>query len=145
MHYYPNTQFGIHSHAVAKQNNAESMELDELSHIQDSKSPNSIESSLDIQAPINSTPLDSISKDSNLAENLSTQDSISLDSNEIEKLTAQSNENGIICCIDGRYYLRLHRILLQNGKEVDSIHSGNTNPIALPFKLPPFSFLRVRL
>ena len=97
------------------------MELDELSHIQDSKNPNSIESSLNIQ------------------------DSISLDSDEIEKLTAQSNENGIICCIDGRYYLRLHRILLQNGKEVDSIHSGNTNPIALPFKLPPFSFLRVRL
>lgn len=121
LHYYPNTQFGIQSHAVAKQNNAESMGLDELSYIQDSKSPNSIESSLN------------------------TQDSISLDSNEIEKLTAQSNENGIICCIDGRYYLRLHRILLQNGKEVDSIHSGNTNPIALPFKLPPFSFLRVRL
>lgn len=61
------------------------------------------------------------------------------------RLKEQSSEHGTILCIDGRYYLRLYRILLQNGKELEAIHSGNTNPIALPFKLPPFSFLRIKL
>ncbi len=73
------------------------------------------------------------------------QDSITIESIASTQLTEQSNAYGIICCIDGRYYLRLHRILLQNGKELEAIHSGNTNPITLPFKLPPFSFLRVQL
>lgn len=60
-------------------------------------------------------------------------------------LAEQSNENGLICCIDGRYYMRLHKIILQDGKELEAIHSGNTNPIRLPFALPPLSFLRVQL
>lgn len=132
LQYYPNTQFGTQSHAVVKRNShtdstQNSKDILELSL--ENNLPNTIESSDKIH--------DIQSSDA--------QDSISLDSNTTGKLTAQSNEYGTICCIDGRYYLRLHKILLQNGKEVEAIHSGNTNPIVLPFKLPPFSFLRVKL
>lgn len=48
----------------------------------------------------------------------------------------------------GTKFMRFDRILLRGdsqhgiGKEVDSIHSGNTNAFKLPLPLPPFSFLR---
>ncbi len=61
------------------------------------------------------------------------------------KLSCKNNENGVIFCIDNRYYIRFLKICLYNGKELDSIHSGNTNLIVLPFELPPLSFLRVKL
>ena len=44
-----------------------------------------------------------------------------------------------------KYFMRFEKILLENGKELDSIHSGNTNAFALPVPLPPFSFLRERI
>ena len=78
-------------------------------------------------------------------QSIDSKDFILPDKTKSTKLKEQSNDYGIICCIDGRYYLRLHKILLQNGKEIEEIHSGNTNPIALPFRLPPFSFLRIKL
>ncbi|RDU67727.1 U32 family peptidase [Helicobacter didelphidarum] len=64
---------------------------------------------------------------------------------ENERLHECSNELGQIICIDGRFYLKLLRIITANGKELDSIHSGNIHPVILPFKLPPFSFLRVKI
>jgi len=41
--------------------------------------------------------------------------------------------------------LQLFKILLVNGKELESIHSGNENAFLLPFTLPPFSFLRQKI
>ena len=44
---------------------------------------------------------------------------------------------------DGRYYITFKKLLAENGKEWESVHSGNLNPIALPVKLPPYTFLRI--
>ncbi|WDL74764.1 U32 family peptidase [Helicobacter winghamensis] len=55
------------------------------------------------------------------------------------------NEIGEIFTKDGKKYLKLFKILLENGKELESIHSGNENPFLLPFPLPSFSFLRQRV
>ncbi len=55
------------------------------------------------------------------------------------------NERGEIFEKEGKKYLRLFKILLVNGKELESIHSGNENAFVLPFSLPPFSFLRQRI
>lgn len=38
--------------------------------------------------------------------------------------------------------MRFDKILTQDGKELESIHSGNVNAFKLPLPLPPFSFLR---
>lgn len=118
LHYYPNTQFGTQSHSSFKQHNKNNME-----------------------SMIQNNAISRIQNEN--TQNM--QDFISIDSNNTEELTVQSNENGTICCVDSRYYLRFHRILLQNGKELEAIHSGNTNKISLPFRLPPFSFLRIKL
>ena len=118
LHYYPNTHFGTQSHATFKQDSKQYIESLDNSKEQDNIKSNDI---------------------------CGLKDSACIDKDNSIKLMEQSNEYGIICCIDGRYYLRLNRILLQNGKELDEIHSGNTNPIALPFRLPPFSFLRIKL
>ena len=55
------------------------------------------------------------------------------------------NERGEIYKEGDRFYMRFDSIALENGKEVESIHSGNTNAILLPLPLPPFSFLREKL
>ena len=55
------------------------------------------------------------------------------------------NELGEIYEHDGAHYMRFFKIVLENGKELDSIHSGNTNHFLLPLPLPAFSFLRQRL
>ncbi len=52
---------------------------------------------------------------------------------------------GAIIKKDGRFFMRFDKIILQNGTELDSIHSGNTNPICLPLPLPAYSFLREKL
>ncbi|WP_104686238.1 peptidase U32 family protein [Helicobacter felis] len=59
-------------------------------------------------------------------------------------LTPMFNEIGKIYTFEGKYYLCLYKILLQDGRELESIHSGNTHPVKLPTKLPPHSFLRTR-
>jgi putative protease len=41
------------------------------------------------------------------------------------------------------YYLTFKKLVAENGKEWESVHSGNVNPIELPIKLPPYTFLRV--
>jgi putative protease len=44
---------------------------------------------------------------------------------------------------DGKYYVMFNKILTESGKELESVHSGNTNPIKLPGKLPYMTMLRV--
>lgn len=55
------------------------------------------------------------------------------------------SELGEIYESNGVKMMRFDKICLQNGKELDSIHSGNTNAFKLPLALPPFSFLRQKL
>ncbi|MEA3315317.1 MAG: peptidase U32 family protein [Campylobacterota bacterium] len=44
---------------------------------------------------------------------------------------------------NGKYYLKFKKIITQSEKELESVHSGNTNPIKLPSKLPYMTMLRV--
>jgi len=44
---------------------------------------------------------------------------------------------------DSKIYMKLKQILALSGKTLESVHSGNTNPITLPLSLPPYTFLRV--
>ena len=53
------------------------------------------------------------------------------------------NEIGSTYERDGRLYLKLKQLLAQNNKVWDEVHSGNVNPIKLPTKLPPYTFLRI--
>ncbi len=53
------------------------------------------------------------------------------------------NEIGEIFFDNGKWWLRLDTILAN--KEYECIHSGNVNPVELPCKLPPYSFLRKRI
>ncbi|RDU59675.1 peptidase U32 family protein [Helicobacter sp. MIT 14-3879] len=68
-----------------------------------------------------------------------------IDAEQKEILHEMQNDLGQIIHIAGRYYLRFFKILTINGKELDSIHSGNTNPVMLPVPLPSFSFLRIKI
>lgn len=44
---------------------------------------------------------------------------------------------------DGKYYVSFKKILTETNKELESVHSGNTNKIKLPGKLPYLTMLRV--
>ncbi len=55
------------------------------------------------------------------------------------------NEFGKIYEKDGRWYIVFEKLQAKNGKIYDSIHSGNTNSILLPEKLPAFTFLRRKI
>jgi putative protease len=46
---------------------------------------------------------------------------------------------------NGKYYIKFKHIITQNEKELDSVHSGNTNKIKLPGKLPYLTMFRVEL
>lgn len=63
----------------------------------------------------------------------------------LNRIEVGKNEIGEIFESEGKKYLRLFKILLENGKELESIHSGNENAFVLPFALPPFSFLRQKI
>lgn len=58
---------------------------------------------------------------------------------EIETI---DNEIGTISKENDKYFIKLKKIETESGKELDSVHSGNTNLIKLPIKLPDFSFFR---
>ena len=45
---------------------------------------------------------------------------------------------------DGKYYIKFKKIITEIGKELSSVHSGNTNPIKLPGKLPYMTMFRVQ-
>jgi len=53
------------------------------------------------------------------------------------------NEIGTTYERDGRVYMRLKQLLAENKKVWSEVHSGNLNPITLPTKLPPYTFLRI--
>lgn len=55
------------------------------------------------------------------------------------------SELGEIFEEDGVKKMRFFKIMLHDGKELDSIHSGNVNALKLPLPLPPLSFLREKL
>ena len=57
-------------------------------------------------------------------------------------ITHCKNEIGEIFQKENKYYLKLNKIVTISGKELDSVHSGNLNPIQLPCKLPYLTFLR---
>ncbi len=58
------------------------------------------------------------------------------------KVDEVDNEIATIIYKEGKPFIRFKKILTKEGKELDSVHSGNLNPIKLPLKLPPYSILR---
>ena len=53
-----------------------------------------------------------------------------------------NNEYGEIFFKDGKWWLKVKKITTTSGKELDAVHSGNTNDIILPTKLPAYTILR---
>ncbi|MEF3192281.1 MAG: U32 family peptidase [Campylobacterales bacterium] len=53
-----------------------------------------------------------------------------------------TNDIGAIWQEGERWYIRFDKIITESGKELASVHSGNTNPIKLPTSLPPYSLFR---
>ena len=53
------------------------------------------------------------------------------------------NAIGTIYEKQGQYFVRFNKILTETNKELESVHSGNTNKIQLPGKLPYLTMLRV--
>jgi len=58
------------------------------------------------------------------------------------KITEVDNEIGKIFKKDGKFFINFKKIITKNGKELSSVHSGNTNPIKLPIKLPSWTIFR---
>ena len=46
---------------------------------------------------------------------------------------------------DGKFYIQFKKIITQSDKELESVHSGNVNPIKLPGKLPYMTMLRTQM
>ncbi len=59
------------------------------------------------------------------------------------KFSEIDNEIGSVYQKDGKWYMRFKKLVAQNKKIWEEVHSGNLNPIELPLKLPPFTFLRI--
>jgi len=53
------------------------------------------------------------------------------------------NEIGTITNENGTSYVTFKKLLAENGKEWESVHSGNVNPITLPAMMPSYTFLRI--
>ncbi len=69
-------------------------------------------------------------------------DEIELITPDDKELCEVNNEIGKIYKKDDNWYLKLYKIVTKSHKELESVHSGNTNPIKLPMLLPAFSLLR---
>jgi putative protease len=59
------------------------------------------------------------------------------------KIEAVENEFGAVFGRNGHWFVRFDKLVAENGREWESVHSGNVNPITLPGALPPYSFLRI--
>ena len=59
------------------------------------------------------------------------------------KIHIVDNEIGSTYEKDGKMYMKLKQLLAQNNKVLESVHSGNLNPITLPTTLPAYTFLRI--
>lgn len=62
-----------------------------------------------------------------------------------ETIPTGENEIGKVWIEEGKGYISFKKILTQSGKELESVHSGNVNPVVLPLKLPAYTFLRRRI
>ncbi len=58
--------------------------------------------------------------------------------NEIGSIYKKEDSKG-----NSKYFIKFKKIITQLGKELESVHSGNTNPIKLPGKLPYLTMFRV--
>ncbi len=58
------------------------------------------------------------------------------------KIEPINNEIGEIYFENGKWWLKVKKIVTTKGKELKSVHSGNVNDIILPTKLPSFTILR---
>ena len=56
-----------------------------------------------------------------------------------------SNDIGQIYKKENKYFVKFYKIITKDEKELNSVHSGNTNPIKLPGKLPYMTMLRVKV
>jgi len=56
------------------------------------------------------------------------------------KISICENEIGKIYMDGDNYKIVFNKIICENGKELSSVHSGNTNKISLPASLPKYSF-----
>jgi len=59
------------------------------------------------------------------------------------KIDLVDNEFGTTYEKDGKLFLKFKQLIAENKKIYEVIHSGNTNPITLPTKMPAYTFLRV--
>ena len=59
------------------------------------------------------------------------------------KIEIVDNEIGVTYERDGKMFLQLKQLLAANKKVLEEVHSGNTNPITLPTKMPAYTLLRV--
>ncbi len=62
-----------------------------------------------------------------------------------ENIEEIENEFGRIVKKEMKWYIEFKKLQSEKGKVYSSIHSGNTNAIILPSKLPAFTFLRREL
>ncbi len=53
------------------------------------------------------------------------------------------NDIGVVYEKEGRWFVRLKKLIAENKKEWAEVHSGNLNPIKLPIPMPAYTFLRV--
>lgn len=88
---------------------------------------------------------ESLLKDNVYNTTTNTSNNVDFMKEEFCHLGEIKNDIGQIICIEDRFYLKLFKILTASGRELESIHSGNTNAIVLPTRLPAFSFLRVKI
>ena len=59
------------------------------------------------------------------------------------EISEVDNEIGSVIKEGETYYIIFKKLLAENGKEWESVHSGNVNPIKLPLLLPQYTFLRI--
>lgn len=62
-----------------------------------------------------------------------------------KKIPLIQNEIGNIFENNGKFFITFNKIILEDGRELNEIHSGNINAFKMPTKLPAFSFLRQEL
>lgn len=61
------------------------------------------------------------------------------------KIQTIKNNIGEIYSDDNKYFIVFNKIILEDGRDLNEIHSGNINPFKLPCKLPSYSFIRQKL
>ena len=62
-----------------------------------------------------------------------------------DKLEVVDNKIGRIYKQNDKYFIEFKKITTTGGKELESVHSGNINPIVLPTALPAMTILRQKL